>query len=743
MCNRLLFGLLVLVFCLACDSEKTPVAPSSPTDPNREMAALLDSLARIANPMDNYHLNKKRAELWQQQANAATDPNQKLVYQFQMCNELLNAGQLEVAIRSLEGLRQQFQQAGVGVTDQTKALYELLAIAYLRLGEQQNCTGTYAASACILPLKEEAFHQLESGSRNAIAVYEQILEAYPEDYQSQWLLNLAYMTLGEYPQQVPPKWRLPEQTFQSEQRDFVGFKNIAPQLGIDVKGLSGGVCMDDFNADGLLDFFVTSYGYQDPVHLFINQGNGRFVDKAPEADLEGITGGLNTLHADYNNDGHLDILILRGGWLGKGGNQPNSLLQNNGDGTFTDVTKQAGLLSFHPSQTAAWGDFNNDGWIDLFIGNESSNQGGKTLVHPCELYLNKKDGTFQEVASLLGVNLVGFVKGCAWGDINNDGWIDLYVSNLNGPNALYINKKNPDTGDRSFLNIAASAGVEEPKQSFPTWFWDYDNDGWEDIFVSGYDLARLNEVGYEVGAEYLSKTPKGELPRIYRNQGDGTFKNVTNRLQLDKIMYSMGANFGDLDMDGFLDFYVGTGAPDFRSVVPNRMFRNLDGQQFKEVTMSGFGHIQKGHGIAFGDWDNDGDEDLYAVMGGAFQGDFAQNVLFQNPTTEQNWVTLKLIGQQANRAAIGARIRLLVADKEGKTWQLCRTVSTGGSFGASSLQQEIGLGKATQIQRVEIRWPVGAGQVQVIEGLRPNVRYEITQGRAQAGELDQSPISFQ
>ena len=172
-------------------------------------------------------------------------------------------------------------------------------------------------------------------------------------------------------------------------------------------------------------------------------------------------------------------------------------------------------------------------------------------------------------------------------------------------------------------------------------------------------------------------------------------------------MYAMGANFGDLDNDGFLDFYAGTGAPEFSTVVPNRMFRNVNGTHFEEVTSAGgFGHIQKGHGIAFADLDNDGDQDIYQVMGGAFEGDTFTNVLYENPIAHHNWVVIALEGDQTNKAAIGTRIELVLDNGQ----KLFRTVSSGGSFGASSLQQEIGLGQATRIAKLTVYWPQAKAQ---------------------------------
>ncbi|MCB0678657.1 MAG: CRTAC1 family protein [Saprospiraceae bacterium] len=703
--------LFVATLLLSCNSpENNKPQPAAKADLRQTMVEQLDSLARYSVPMENYQLNSLRAEYWREQAAQQTELGKQISARFQMANELLNAGKLEDAILEMSKIA---QQLGGQLNDQTKMLYELLAIAYLRLGEQQNCVDNHNPASCILPLKEEGWHQLKQGSEQAIALYEQILAAYPDDLQSRWLLNIAYMTLGQYPHGVPTKFRIPTAAFTSAARDFPEFKDVAISLGLDVEGLSGGAIMEDFNNDGRLDIFATSYGLRDQCRLFFQQADGSFEDVTAAAGLTGLFGGLNTLQADYDNDGKVDILILRGGWLNKGGKLPNSLLHNNGDGTFTDVTEAAGLLTYHPTQTAAWADFDGDGYLDLFIGNESSKQDGVQLSHPCELYHNRGDGTFENVAAQTGLNFTAFVKGCAWSDVNNDGRPDLFVSVLGNANRLYLNRGGHTAQDWQFEEKAAAAGVQEPVFSFPTWFFDYDNDGFEDLFVSGYDLRRLNQVSGDAAAEYLGQSPQAEYPRLFRNNGNETFTDVTAATGLDKVMYGMGCNFGDLDNDGYLDFYVATGAPDFRAIVPNRMFRNVGGQRFEEVTMDGFGHIQKGHGIAFGDYDRDGDQDIYCTMGGAFEGDVAHNVLYQNPGAGNDWLVLDLKGAPV----IGARVKVTVHSADGKERSFYRTAGSGASFGASSLQVEVGLGKAESVVAVEVAWPGKEGPVSKYEGL--------------------------
>jgi hypothetical protein len=181
--------------------------------------------------------------------------------------------------------------------------------------------------------------------------------------------------------------------------------------------------------------------------------------------------------------------------------------------------------------------------------------------------------------------------------------------------------------------------------------------------------------------------------------------------------------------------YLGTGTPDLGMLVPNRMFRNRDGRSFDDVTAAGnFGHLQKGHAICFGDVDNDGDEDVFEEMGGAFLADKAWSALYQNPGNANAWLGLELEGVRSNRKAVGARIKVVVGGEEGPR-SIYRTVGSGGSFGASPLRQEIGLGRASAIERVEVFWPV-TGQTQTFTGLEPRRRYRIREGSPEATAVE-------
>ena len=686
------------------------------SDDNSDTFSMVDELRKLrseGDPRNYYHWNEQLAAFYAAQISKVA-PEEKLNFWFKYCQQLLKAGEIQKCINEIETFITTRQLTYQDLIRKNLLPYiDLLAISYLRLGEVNNCQNNHNSYSCILPLKDQAFHIDVNGSKKAIEIYTQIYEKFPND-NYKWLLNLAHMTIGEHPNNVPERYRINYPNWNIEQKKIKAFKEVSSKLGIAQDGLSGGVSIDDFNNDGFLDIFITSYGMSDQSKLYTNTSNG-FIDTTEEAGLTGIVSGLNCIHADYDNDGNIDIFVLRGAWLGEGGNHPNSLLKNNGDGTFTDVTKSAGLLSFHPSQTASWADVNNDGYLDLFIGNESNEK----QSHPCELYINQKDGSFIEESSNYNLSSIeGFVKGVVFGDINNDKWPDLYISVMGGNNLLFKNNFG------KFENISETAGVQGPNFSFPTWFWDVNNDGFNDILVASYDTRNIQNVAGDFVKELQGEKVLSDKSKLYINNGDETFSEQSNAFNIDKSFYAMGSNFGDLDNDGWLDFYIGTGSPEFTSVVPNRMFRNVDGISFEEVTSAGgFGHIQKGHGVSFADLDNDGDQDIYAVLGGAYEGDNYTNVCFENPTFENNWVILNLEGVQSNRSAIGTKLKLDLDN--GRT--IFYSINTGGSFGANSLQGEIGLGQSELIQTLTIIWP--SSDTQIFNSVGVNKKYKLAEGQ--------------
>jgi hypothetical protein len=596
---------------------------------------------------------------------------------------------------------------------------KMLALSYLRLGERTNCIHNHSAQSCIFPISGGGIHADKTGSEKAIELYQKLLKTDPGDYESRWLLNIAYMTTGGYPAKVPVQLFLTTNTGSSEIQPF---KEVAMDLGLAVNKVSGGSIVDDFDNDGYNDIITSSASLEQPMHYFHNNKNGSFTDIGKSSGLSQFTGGLNMMQTDYNNDGLKDIFVVRGGWKGKFGKEPNSLLKNNGNGTFTDVTEQSGLLSFHPTQTATWTDFNNDGWLDVFIGNESA-PGDENVS---ELYINNKNGTFTEQAATAGCAVKLFVKGVTSGDFNNDGKPDLYISTMNGRNVLFKNQSAAN-GEVKFADITSQAGLPVVGQAtFATWFFDYDNDGKLDLLACGYgnDTPIASIAGEEALGHYRGNNGKVVL---YHNTGNGRFENVSVKAGLTKIAFSMGANFGDIDNDGFSDFYLATGNPQFSSLVPNKLYKNNNGQSFTDITAAArVGSLQKGHGVSFADLDNDGYQDIHVSLGGAYIGDAYQNALFINPASGNNhWIDILLEGSTSNRAAIGTKLKVtFTANGQQRKRSVYREVNSGGSFGSNPLQQHIGVGKATQIDEVQVYWPV-TGKTQTFKNLKPGNHIKI------------------
>jgi hypothetical protein len=741
---RILLSTILIASLWSCNEAETKkdklkatsMSEETATDASAEMKQELKRIAEDTSNINLWHLNKIRAQAMDHQLQNISDPSQKLSLLFKVSIEWLNAGDYEKSLERLNEIFSLLQQQNLRLPPEADyKMKELLGVVNLRKAEIENCLNNHNAFSCIMPIQKAGQHQLRSGSENALKIFRELLQTEKPTAQTKWLYNLAHMTLGSYPSGVENEFVIDPTLFDSDV-NFPRFGEVAMSTGIAVDDISGSVVMDDFNNDGYLDLMVSSYGLDDQLRCFENNKKGGFDDYTDKSGLTGLLSGLNMVQADYNNDGWVDVLVLRGAWLGKDGTHPNSLLHNNGDGTFSDVTKESGLYCRYPTQTASWADYNNDGWIDLFIGNEHSDN----ISAPSQLYENNGNGTFTEVATTKNVAISGFIKGCVWGDYNNDGYPDLYISMINDINLLLENTG--PSGAYTFVDKTAQTKTGGPRMSFPCWFFDYNQDGWEDIFVSGFDFTQFETAAGEVAKDMLGQEVSAVLPKLYHNNGDGTFSDKTSEMDIDKVLFTMGCNYGDLNNDGYPDFYAATGTPDFRALIPNKMYLNGQGKTFYDVTTAGgFGHLQKGHGVAFGDLDNDGDQDVYTVLGGSYDGDNFMNALFLNPGHNNAWIKLKLIGTTSNRSAIGARVTITASNDEGQSRNFFQVVSSGASFGANPLLIEQGLGNYNKIQSITIRWP-GQQKSQQITGLEPNAYYELTQGSSSPTKISLQSITL-
>jgi len=621
---------------------------------------------------------------------------------------------------SIEQLKPAYTAAQSLLPQNAPVLLKMIGIAYFHLAEMEN--GVYHSNndLGIFPPPPSSPHfEKQENARQAIQYLEQAFNDDPDNYQMRWMLNLTYAYLGEYPGKVPAAELIPLSVFQSP--ETIGrFKDIGPAAGVNPFFMAGGVLVDDFENNGLLDIVTSSMDACEPMHFYHNNGDGTFTDRAVQAGLADQLGGLNMTETDYNNDGCIDILVLRGGWEFP---MRKSLLRNNCDGTFTDVTQQSGLGdTVTATNSAAWADIDNDGYLDLFIANERS---------PSQLFRNRGDGTFEDISHSAGIDKTQWSKGVAAGDFDNDGYVDFYVSNLDGANLLYHNNH-----DLTFTEIARQAGVQAPGVGFTTWFFDYDNDGWPDLYVGAYPGYSIDQIV----RSYMHLPSQSDTIKLYKNMRNGTFKDVTADVDLDTVFLPMGANFGDVDNDGFLDIYLGMGSPSYGSMMPHVLLKNDGGKKFSDITeSSGTGDLHKGHGITFADIFRTGHEDIVANFGGATFGDAHTLRFFHNPGNDNDWINLKLVGVKSNRAAYGARITVTVQNDGGAARTIVRTVGYGSSFGNNPMEQHIGLGHGALILSIDILWPASNSR-QHFTSVGKDQFLQIKEFATDYTKLDRKPI---
>lgn len=598
--------------------------------------------------------------------------------------------------------------------DKEKSL-EILAmkgVVQLRLGELKNCISNHNAESCILPLSKMAQHVDKKGSEEALKIFYQYLKEKPNDDHVKWLVNVLHMTLGTYPKEVPKKYFISLKKLESE-KPFPKFENIAQNVGITEPLNFGGAAVADMNQDGYLDMVFGSLNQCDHVRYYqFNPKSNSYDNKSFESGLTSQLGGGLILPADYDNDGDLDFLITRGAWHPGGRDFPaqggfvfNSLMENDGKGKFTDVTEKKGLKTTANSTLSAnWGDINNDGLLDLFISNESRES---------EVFLNRGNH-FENFTQKSGVINKAIGKGTSLADLNNDGNLDIVIANYAAPNRIYMGN-----GDGTF-HVPKQHYLPYPDYGFPTAVFDYNNDGYLDIFIAAFapDIDNF--------AKWLQNKPsKGEPHRMYKNMKDGTFKDVSDEVKLKRISLGMSVNYGDIDNNGFKDLYVGTGANSLGDLEPNHLYANTDGKFYDVTFDSRTGSLQKGHGIVFADLNDDGHKDLVLEQGGSSHADRFFPAVFMNPQFKENsFIELKLQGVKSNRQGMHSRVTVKVLDEKKKPKTIFSWIGSTGSFGSNPPETIIGLGKISKLESVKIEWH-GSKTVQEFKNLVPGQKYKI------------------
>jgi tetratricopeptide (TPR) repeat protein len=553
--------------------------------------------------------------------------------------------------------------------------------------------------------------QMRTGDfRGAAAALRKAQELKPSP-QRQFALMQAWDELGGYPRDFPEALRFPlrPEPVDPNHPPALKFTDIAARLGIDKLAGAGPVGWADYDGDGRFD--LVSCGCDNFCSLFRATTTG-FVDATREAKLGKLEPGFGSAWGDYDNDGDPDLYIARNGWNGPA---RNGLYRNEGDGTFTDVAEAAGVSDMGSSFHTAWFDYDRDGWLDLVVSNGVYVDGSTN-----HLYHNKGDGTFEDVTQRAGVWVApryGTI-GVALGDYDADGWPDIFFHGRMEKNRLFHNN-----GDGTFTDVAGAAGVagQGTQNGFIAIPADLDSDGDLDIFTGSLAVYDQVLAGYRPG---YHDGPTGDIPRFYRNDGTGRFTDVSLEAGLGYPLGIMAGGIADLDNDGYLDIYLGTGNPEMRRLEPNIFYHNVRGRRFEDLTrFTGLGATAKGHGITFLDWDGDGDLDIFASLGGFFHGDWARSAFFLNEAGNRNhWLSVRLSQPKLNRDTIGGRVTVTAG-----SLRQVQEVSAGHGFGSTDPPVlHFGLGGATRVERLEIRWP--DGQRQVFEDLPADQALRVEKG---------------
>ena len=498
-----------------------------------------------------------------------------------------------------------------------------------------------------------------------------------------------------------------------------------------------GVCVADFDGDGWQDIYFVNgrdlYNRGIPARnaLYRNNRDGTFTDVTDKAGVPGTGYGLGCVWGDYDNDGFPDLFVTQYG--------RNVLYHNNGDGTFTDVTDKAGVAGldfgtlFHSGAT--FFDYDRDGKLDLYVGGYVALEpngkrycdlGGVKSSCPPQayggspdiLYHNNGDGTFTNVTKAAKIyQPEGKNLSVGAADYDNDGWPDLFVANDGLYAYLYHNEHNGTFTEVGLPAGMAVAGQGQIMAAMCISLGDYDNDGWLDLYISDFQKSS---------------------DHLWHNSGKGYFDEVSGPAGITvptREVLSFGGGFFDYDNDGWLDLFIANGHvyPEVEQATPevhykqiNTLFHNEGNGKFVETTKHAGPGLQKpyvGRGVAFADFDNDGFMDLVVANNGD-----PPLLLHNSGKNGNHFLNFKLVGVKSNRDAMGTRVRVVAAGMS-----QIREIAGGGSYlSQSDLRANFGLGKATRAETVEVQWP--SGQHQVFRNLEADKFYLIEEGREQIGQ---------
>lgn len=510
------------------------------------------------------------------------------------------------------------------------------------------------------------------------------------------------------------------------------FQEIGQQIGLDfvhstgsehldniIESSGGGASFLDFDNDGFIDLYLCSGTYVEGFtkgekpeilptnHLYHNNGDGTFEDVTKKSGTDDIAYSMGASIGDYNNDGFPDIFVCNYG--------ANILYKNNGNGTFTNVTKKANIAGGNEcSIGAAWFDYDNDGLLDIYVSNYLNFDPEYKYFYAPDgfpgpmaydsqadfLYHNNGDGTFEDVTQKMGiVDPDGRAMGVGAIDYDDDGFVDIYVANDHSLNYLWHNDEGKKFEDRGTMSGTAFSQAGEATVSMSVDFADYNSDGLLDIFLSDDTYCSL-----------------------YENQGNGVFSDKSNFAGIATSaaqFVGWTSAFVDYDNDGDADIFKTNGALKHLYGHEDQLFENLGDGKFIDVSnnLGDYFHQEYvGRGACLGDYDNDGDFDIYIANLNS-PGMFLRN----NKGNQNNWLIINLIGTTSNRDGIGARVRITSGGKV----QTAQKKSTSGYLSQSDNRMHFGLAKNDNVEKIEIKWP--SGKVQVLENTKANQIIKITE----------------
>ena len=532
----------------------------------------------------------------------------------------------------------------------------------------------------------------------------------PGDIKYRWMLRALTLHAGRPEATIPEQFRL---KVPQGARSGFRLQDVTQSSGAGRLALGRGASWGDFDNDGREDILVGAE--RAPFCLFRNLGDGSFTDVAAQMGLRDPVGlgCYASQFIDYDNDGFQDVFFTSNGW---GGGGRLFLFHNESGSQFRDVTESAGLGGPLNAFGASWADFDNDGHVDLAVATGIIDpEGGDRL----RLYHNEGNGVFREVGQQAGLIQKARWISVAWGDYDGDGRQDLLATSFDKGPFLFRN-----LGEGRFEDVSVKTGIRTNTQAYTPEFFDYDNDGNLDLFVSTYPGGDV-EVKDMINAKLSgASVPPSQEQLLFHNNGDGTFTRVSRDAGIAGWYGGMSSQVGDFDNDGFDEIVIGTGNPALDWCEPKPLFHNDGHGKFVDVAHSaGLVHFGMLHGAALADYDNSGNLSLFGSFGGFYWGSRETSKLYRNLGSGNSSLEIRLIGTRSNRDAIGTKVSAFAGENKVHKW-----VNGGNGFGcANSKIVHLGLGREKRVDRLDVLWPSGLRQS--FKNVLVGQRIEVTEGK--------------